>query len=209
MIPEQQARNLLEEHGINSLPINPLALAETLDVSVQVHDYGSAFEGMLIVNADSILLGINSRIQNQHRKKFTCAHELGHLTMDIGVDGGTFQCAGKDMESFSKKVDAVEVRANRFAGELLLPKFLIETSVKDNELSWKNITAFKHKSPHCARHTFATNLAGLTHADTGFCRLVLGHKDEDTTLGYVHLFEQINRQARSKVLVKTKIALVD
>ena len=70
-------------------------------------------------------------------------------------------------------------------------------------------TAFRHKSPHCARHTFATNLAGLTHADTGFCRLVLGHKDEDTTLGYVHLFEQINRQARAKVLVKTKIALVD
>lgn len=139
MIPEQQARNLLEEHGINSLPINPVALAETLDVSVQVHDYGSAFEGMLVVNADSILLGINSRVQNQHRKKFTCAHELGHLTMDIGVDGGTFQCAGKDMESFSKKIDAVEVRANRFAAELLLPKFLIETSVKDNELSWKSI----------------------------------------------------------------------
>lgn len=69
--------------------------------------------------------------------------------------------------------------------------------------------SFKHKSPHCARHTFATNLAGITHADTGFCRLVLGHKDEDTTLGYVHLFEQINRQARAKVLVKSKIPLVD
>lgn len=70
-------------------------------------------------------------------------------------------------------------------------------------------TSFKQKSPHCARHSFATNLAGITHADTGFCRLVLGHKDEETTLGYVHLFEQINRQARAKVLVKSKIALVD
>ena len=37
-------------------------------------------------------------------------------------------------------------------------------------------TGFRHKSPHCARHTFATNLAGITHADTGFCRLVLGTK---------------------------------
>lgn len=70
-------------------------------------------------------------------------------------------------------------------------------------------TSFKHKSPHCARHTFATNLAGITQADTGFCRLVLGHRDEETTLGYVHLFEQINRQARSKVLVKSKIELVE
>ena len=70
-------------------------------------------------------------------------------------------------------------------------------------------TRFNHKSPHCARHTFATNFAGLTHADTGLCRLVLGHKDEDTTLGYVHLFEQINRQARAKELVKVKIDLID
>lgn len=70
-------------------------------------------------------------------------------------------------------------------------------------------TRFTHKSPHCARHTFATNFAGMTNADTGLCRLVLGHRDEDTTLGYVHLFEQINRQARAKELVKTKIALVD
>ena len=70
-------------------------------------------------------------------------------------------------------------------------------------------TRFTHKSPHCARHTFATNFAGLTHADTGLCRLVLGHKDEDTTLGYVHLFEQINRQARAKELVKMKIDLID
>ena len=67
---------------------------------------------------------------------------------------------------------------------------------------------FKHKSAHCARHSYATKLAGLTNADTGLCRLVLGHRDEDTTLGYVHLFEQINRQARAGVQVKNKIELV-
>lgn len=69
-------------------------------------------------------------------------------------------------------------------------------------------TRFTHKSPHCARHTFATNFAGMTNADTGLCRLVLGHRDEDTTLGYVHLFEQINRQVRAKKLVQSKIQLI-
>ncbi|MGE0528603.1 MAG: tyrosine-type recombinase/integrase [Bdellovibrionales bacterium] len=70
-------------------------------------------------------------------------------------------------------------------------------------------TAFTYKSPHCARHTFATNLAGLTGADTGFCQLVLGHNDSETTLGYVHLFEQINRKARAKEQTKSKIALIE
>lgn len=70
-------------------------------------------------------------------------------------------------------------------------------------------TRFRKKTPHCARHTFATNFAGMTNADTALCRLVLGHRDEDTTLGYVHLFEQINRQARSVELTKTKIELLE
>jgi integrase len=69
-------------------------------------------------------------------------------------------------------------------------------------------TRYMPKSPHCCRHTFATNFAGFSNADTMLCRLVLGHKDEDTTLGYVHLFEQINRQSRVKELIKTKITLL-
>lgn len=75
-------------------------------------------------------------------------------------------------------------------------------------LAYQN-TTFKPKSPHCTRHTFATNFAGLTNADTALCRLVLGHRDEDTTLGYVHLFEQINRQVRTNELVRNKIELLD
>lgn len=65
-----------------------------------------------------------------------------------------------------------------------------------------------HKSPHCCRHTFATNFAGISNGDTGLCRLVLGHKDEDTTLGYIHLYEQINRQSRATELSKSKIDLI-
>ena len=69
-------------------------------------------------------------------------------------------------------------------------------------------TPFLRKSAHCARHTFATNLAGMTNADTGLCRLILGHRDEDTTFGYVHLFEQINRQVRSITQIQSKINLL-
>jgi hypothetical protein len=144
--PEHQARSLLEEHGINVLPVDPFSLAKALDVTIQIYDYGTAFEGMLIVNSDGVLLGINSNVRNPHRKKFTCAHELGHFSMDIGIDGGTFQCASKEMESFSKKLKAIEVRANKFAAELLLPKFLIEEIVKDSELSWNSIKTLAQMS---------------------------------------------------------------
>lgn len=70
-------------------------------------------------------------------------------------------------------------------------------------------TSYKVKSPHCTRHTFATSFAGQTDADVALCRLVLGHRDEDTTMGYVHIFEQINRQARSNELVRGRIELLE
>ena len=61
-------------------------------------------------------------------------------------------------------------------------------------------SGFWHKSPHCSRHTFATNFAGMTGGNPLLCKLVLGHKDMDTTLRYIHLYEAINRKVRTKEL---------
>lgn len=57
---------------------------------------------------------------------------------------------------------------------------------------------YRSKSAHCLRHTFATELAGLSLGDNTLCKHVLGHRDEETTERYVHLFEQINQQAKMK-----------
>lgn len=57
---------------------------------------------------------------------------------------------------------------------------------------------YRPKSAHCLRHTFATELAGLSLGDNTLCKNVLGHRDEETTERYVHLFEQINQQAKMK-----------
>ena len=69
-------------------------------------------------------------------------------------------------------------------------------------------TQFKYKSPHCARHTFATNFAGKVFGDGVLCQLILGHKDIETTKGYVHLFEAINRKAKTKEIKRKKISLL-
>lgn len=70
-------------------------------------------------------------------------------------------------------------------------------------------TSYEPRTAHCCRHTFATNFAGLTNAETALNRLILGHKDEETTLGYVHLYEQITREVKSNEQVRNKIELID
>jgi integrase len=55
---------------------------------------------------------------------------------------------------------------------------------------------YSHKSPPCARHTFATRFAGITCGDIYLCQAVLGHKDIETTRDYVHIFAALNKAAR-------------
>jgi hypothetical protein len=45
--------------------------------------------------------------------------------------------------------------------------------------------------------------------DTTLCKNVLGHKDEETTQRYVHLFEQINQKAKMKGQRKREMSLVE
>jgi hypothetical protein len=70
-------------------------------------------------------------------------------------------------------------------------------------------TNYETRTAHCCRHTFATNFAGRTNSDTALNRLILGHKDEDTTLGYVHLYEQIAREVKATEQVRNKIELIE
>lgn len=68
---------------------------------------------------------------------------------------------------------------------------------------------YRPKSAHCLRHTFATELAGMALGDTTLCKNVLGHKDEETTQRYVHLFEQINQKAKMQGQRKRGMQLVE
>lgn len=57
---------------------------------------------------------------------------------------------------------------------------------------------YKRKSPHCYRHTCSTWLAGKTLGTNQVCKLVLGHKDENTTERYVHFWKAIMREGQRK-----------
>lgn len=67
---------------------------------------------------------------------------------------------------------------------------------------------YKRKSQHCCRHTFSTNFVGLTCGDFFLAKAILGHKDVDTTMRYVHIFEAINRKAKKKEMKLAGIELL-
>src|SRR5450830_1828771 len=76
------------------------------------------------------IIGVNS-LHHPNRQRFTIAHELGHLVMhreilenEVHVDK-QFRILMRDGVA-ATGTDTIEIDANRFAAELLLPSFLLD-----------------------------------------------------------------------------------
>ncbi len=83
--------------------------------------------------------------ENPRRKRFSMAHELGHVILQSPSKDETFYrfMDSKNYETLEKKID--EREANEFAADLLMPKKLVEYAINyisknnDNELDDKEL----------------------------------------------------------------------
>lgn len=80
------------------------------------------FEGVLVADAKKLTGYINvaASIREHTRRRFTIAHELGHFL--ITTHGNQFSCTSYDLSNFNDKNKIMEVEANQFAAELLMPE---------------------------------------------------------------------------------------
>ena len=140
MQPKTEAIKLLQEKGINKLPIDPIKIIETLGISIKEHNFKS-IEGFSIFDPDGkrSVIGVNSQIKGLSRKNFTYAHELGHFCLDAFTENGN-NCQKKDITNTSKGLDQIEINANIFASHLLLPDFLIKKRIKNIDPDWHIIS---------------------------------------------------------------------
>lgn len=105
------ARKLLKDAKVLEIPVSLQKVLDYVktqqDLDVVKYNFGDKVSGMLVMLGDSATIGFN----HDHawvRRRFTIAHELGHLYM-----GHT--CDGQDKNSNK------EIEANQFAAELLVP----------------------------------------------------------------------------------------
>lgn len=137
MDPKNEARKLLEEVGISSLPIIPRKICEQLGIEY-FEKHLNQIDGLLVIDALRGMICVNSSIMDNGRKKFTGAHELGHYCMD-GLEANEFFCPRNVIGSTSSNNAPIELRANEFAAELLMPKFIYQGLVDNHEPGWGSI----------------------------------------------------------------------
>jgi Zn-dependent peptidase ImmA (M78 family) len=125
----------LEEQGIQSAPVPVERIAKALDARLRFSPLDDELSGMIYVKDGTAIIGVNA-LHHPNRQRFTIAHELGHLqlhrgeiTKEIHVDKG-FPMLMRNTVS-AAGVSEMEIEANLFAAELLMPEEFLARSLED------------------------------------------------------------------------------
>lgn len=102
--------------------VEPKEICSALDISYLEDELGrtGAVAGALVHSTNGRLaVVVNKHIRNHGRRRFTAAHELGHICIPRHLDEKLW-CSAGDIEAYQANY-GVEHQANEFAAELLLP----------------------------------------------------------------------------------------
>lgn len=128
---EEEAAAILKRHGLLSIPIDPVTLANASGIKVHNAKFSDdRLSGMVAKRGDLRTILVNQS-DAPFRKRFTIAHELGHHFLHL-MEDGEFYDSEVDLfrETGSPKSKQVEVQANQFAAALLMPKDLVREALK-------------------------------------------------------------------------------
>jgi len=119
---KKKAEEFLREEGIETLPIDPFAIAASRDIVVEAKpDTAEGVSGMLLRHGDNFGILYATHVPNEGFQRFSVAHELGHYFLDGHID----HILPKDGIHASRagfvSADPYELEADSFAAGLLMP----------------------------------------------------------------------------------------
>lgn len=119
---EREAADARARAGQLRIPVDPAAVAQAHSAEVIWENFTDELSGVLIRRDGSNTIAVNQR-DSVVRKRFTIAHECGHLILshkgEVFVDK---QVVNRRSATSSLAIDEQEIEANQFAASLLMPR---------------------------------------------------------------------------------------
>jgi Zn-dependent peptidase ImmA (M78 family) len=121
------AREVVEKFAVKTAPVQVERIARVMKVRVQYAPLDGDLSGMVSIQEGVAIIGVNS-LHHPNRQRFTLSHELGHLCLHQSVLEGSVhvdkQILNRDALT-EAGTDVLEIEANAFASELLMPEVLL------------------------------------------------------------------------------------
>jgi Zn-dependent peptidase ImmA (M78 family) len=128
----QAANDLLAQHQVKAAPVPVERIAKSLGVRIEYAPLDGELSGLAYVREGVLIVGVNT-LHAPNRQRFTLAHELAHIQLHrheleraVHVDRGSLR---RD-ELAAAGIDPIEIEANTFASELLMPTDLLVAALK-------------------------------------------------------------------------------
>lgn len=114
-------------------PIDPVKIAASMGVKVLKSELPPEVSGAIIKQQGQDAIIYLSADDSDQRKRFTCAHELGHFYQHLGDDKIGYVDLRHDTLSAAAS-QPEEIFANQFAAHLLMPETEIKRRCRDSKV---------------------------------------------------------------------------
>lgn len=128
----EEANRILEEFSITAAPVPVDKIAKGLGAVLQYAPLDEELSGMAYVKDGKPIIGVNA-MHHPNRQRFTIAHEIAHLVLhrehisaQVHVDKAFIM---KRDPVAATGTDALEIEANAFAAQLLMPIDLVKQAL--------------------------------------------------------------------------------
>jgi Zn-dependent peptidase ImmA (M78 family) len=146
---EQRATQILQDHGLLDIPVEPLRIANVLGMKVMNAVFAESDKsGAVVRRGGQISIYLNTN-DSPARKRFTIAHEIGHRVLHMETEATNEFVENEDNFRATDISDDMswtperrrEWEANAFAAALLMNEQLVrrewETNKDSTYLAWK------------------------------------------------------------------------
>ena len=160
-----------QSKGVATTPYDPIPLAFALGASdVRAADLG--YDGHVIQEKERILVEYDSSIASRQRRRFTIAHEVGHLIL-WNASGGITKVGARR----STKKSEVEELCNKLAAEILAPQAEVLSLWKTSAARMRTALKSDFIIELAQRFDISVNFAAVRFKEICFPVIILTNKN--------------------------------